>query len=245
MRRAIKKQQGKRAVIYVRVSSEQQSSEGLSLQAQRARLEAYCELRGLDVVHVITDPAQSAFKPLAKRRGGRQLLDLVARKSVDAVIVYKLDRAFRRAADCLEVVAAWDDLGVALHLVDMGGAAIDTRTAVGKLFLTMLAGFAEFERGQISERTSMALAYKAAKGERIGNDAPFGWTHDEGRLVESAIEQETLGIVRQMRADGTSLRQICASLARVGIRNRAGGVFAPEQIVRMLRGPKRQTKIAA
>ncbi len=240
IRRSIaKKTQGGTAVCYVRVSSQGQVDDGLSLDVQRERLEAYCKVRGLTVARVVVDEAQSAYKPLAKRPGGREVLDLVARGAVDAVVLYKLDRGFRNAGDCLATVGDWDNRGVALHLVDMGGASVDTSTATGKMFLTMMAGFAEFERNQTAERTAMVLASKARKGEQIGSDAPFGWTHVDGRLIPDMAEQRTIDLVRQLRADNISLRKICEKFAVIGIVNRAGGRFAPEQITRMLRGPKR------
>jgi site-specific DNA recombinase len=233
-----------RAVLYVRVSSMGQALDGDSLEAQAERLAAYCKVRGLVVVETVQDPAQSAYKPLANRKGGRRVLELVKARSVDVVVVYKLDRAFRNARDCLDVTSAWDKAGVALHLVDLGGQAVDTRSATGRFFLTIMAGAAELERNQVAERTAMVLRMKARKGERIGCDAPFGFAHENGRLIENAPEQATLATVRALRAAGVSFRGVCAQLETKGIRNRAGGSFAPVQIERMMRGPSRPLRAA-
>ena len=72
----------------------------------------------------------------------------------------KLDRMFRNAGDCLATVEAWDRAGVALHVVDLGGNAIDTTSAAGRFMLVVLAGAAEMERNLIRERTKAALAVK-------------------------------------------------------------------------------------
>ena len=86
-----------------------------------------------------------------------------------AVVAAKLDRLFRDAADCLNMSRRWDDAEVGLHLIDMG---IDTRSAMGRAFLTMAAGFAELERNLIGERTKAGQAvirriveqYEAGRG---------------------------------------------------------------------------------
>lgn len=228
-----------RAAIYVRVSTTEQAEEGVSLAAQEERLRAYCALRGLEVAHVVSDPAQSGFKALVKRPGGRVLLDLVRRKQIDAVVVFKLDRAFRNAGDCLAVVEAWDRAAVALHLIDLGGQAVDTSSAMGKFFLTVMAGAAELERNQIAERTALALAHMSAKGQRIGAHAPIGYRHDGGALVEDDAEQAMLRAVRALRASGGTIRGIAGELTQNGFKSRSGSAFAPVQISRMLAGPKR------
>jgi len=140
-----------RAVAYVRVSTEEQATEGISLEAQNHRVRAYCELRGLELVDIITDAGVSAGKPLARRDGGARLLHLIRRGEAVAVVAFKLDRLFRNCADCLTVTATWDRSGVALHLIDLGGQAVDTSTAMGRFFLTVMAGAAEMERGLVAE----------------------------------------------------------------------------------------------
>jgi len=74
----------------------------------------------------------------------------------------KLDRLFRNATDALQKSAEWDKAKLALHILDMDGSNIDTASAVGKMFFTMTAGFAEMERNLISERTKAALSFKKA-----------------------------------------------------------------------------------
>ena len=80
----------------------------------------------------------------------------------------KLDRGFRNAGDCLATVERWERSGIALHVVDLGGNAIDTTSAAGRFMLVVLAGAAEMERNLTRERTRSALAGKRANGQRIG-----------------------------------------------------------------------------
>lgn len=199
----------KLAVAYTRVSTEEQATEGVSLEAQEAALRAYCTMRGLTLVELVTDAGVSAGKPLASRDGGRRVLDLVKRGEVGSVVAWKLDRLFRDCADCLTVTGRWDKAGVALHLVDMGGQAIDTSTAMGRFFLTVMAGAAEMERNLVRERTSAGMAHKKAKGERVGT-VPYGYRlASNGVILEVAQkEQEVITRVKALRAEGLTLQAI-------------------------------------
>jgi len=224
-------------VAYVRVSTEEQANEGVSLEAQEVRIRAYCQLRGLELVDVVVDAGVSAGKPLASREGGARVLDLVRRKQVGAVVALKLDRLFRNAADCLATVEAWDKASVSMHLVDVGGASFDTSSAMGRFFLTVMAGAAEMERNQIRERTSMAMQHKAARGELVGS-VPYGYQLAEDGVHVVAVEGEQLVLqaARELRAAGLSLRAVSAELARRGHMSRAGKPFVTAAIANMTKG---------
>lgn len=207
------------AIAYVRVSTEEQATEGVSVDAQVASVRAYALLRGLELVDVVVDAGVSAGKPLASRVGGAIVLDAVKRRKVRAVVAVKLDRVFRNAGDCLQTTEGWDHAGVALHLVDMGGQAIDTSSAMGRFFLTVMAGAAEMERNLIRERTTTALAHKRAEGRRTSKDAPYGWriATDGDTLEADEAEQRALELIRALRAGGMSVRAIVAHLEATGI----------------------------
>jgi DNA invertase Pin-like site-specific DNA recombinase len=196
-------------VGYVRVSTDGQAEEGVSLDAQRSAIESYCSLRGLSLVDVVTDPGVSAGKPLASRVGGRQVLQMLRDRAVGGVVAMKLDRLFRSAVDCLSTVAQWDSCGFALHLLDLGGSTIDTSTAVGKMFLTMVSGFAELERNLACERTTAALQRKISRGERAGR-VPYGYAiaADDIHLVPDPDEQDVLCRLRTLRSHGKKLQEI-------------------------------------
>ncbi len=123
-----------------------------------------------------------------------------------------------------------------LHLPDLGGSAIDTSSAIGKFFLTVMAGAAELERNQISERTSAVLQHKAERGEYTGGEPPFGYRlADEGvRLVEDVAEQASW----RARASSGGRERPCAGSPRSsplrGSQAAPAGRFAVVLIQRLL-----------
>ena len=211
------------AIAYIRVSTEEQANEGVSIAAQEEKVRAYATLRSLKLVDVVIDAGVSAGKPLADREGGRRVLEAIRSKKATAVVAVKLDRVFRDAADCLTVTREWDKRGVSFHILDMGGQSIDTATAMGRMFLTMAAGFAELERNLIRERTSTALQHKKSKGEYVG-EVPFGsdLAADGRTLTPNATEQEAIGLMRELRTRGLSYRAIAAQLETAGVRPKKG-----------------------
>ena len=208
-----------RAVGYIRVSTEEQSVGGSSMAQQRSAIEAYCVLQHYELVQIYEDAGVSAGKPLSTRPAGAALLKDIAQ--VDVVVALKLDRLFRDAIDALEVVREWDRQEKALCLVDMGGQPIDTRSAIGRFFLHMLAAFAELERNVISERTRAVLQHKKAKGEVVGQ-IPYGYAREGDRLIEDPVEQKVLQLMVEMEGDGVSQRAIVEILNQTGAVCRGG-----------------------
>jgi DNA invertase Pin-like site-specific DNA recombinase len=200
-------------VGYCRVSTDGQADDGQSLDAQQAAISAYCIMRNLSLEDLIVDPGVSAGKPLAARSGGQRLLKLIQEHRVGGVVALKLDRLFRSAVDALTTVAAWDKAGIALHLLDLGGASVDTSSAIGRMFLTMTSGFAELERNLARERTAMALQRKVEKHERVGR-VPYGYRIcEDGVHVEPDVdEQRLLARLQAMQEEGLPLRRIVTVL---------------------------------
>lgn len=235
---------GRNAAIYVRVSTQEQAKDGDSLDAQLAKLRTYCAMRGLVVVAEFIEPGVTTKKPLARRPQGKRLLELARARGVDAIVIWSLDRAFRNTAECLTTVSTWSKRGVALHLFNFGGQAIDTSSAVGKLFLTVVAGVAEFERNVNGERTSLAMRHKATKCEYLGGQPRYGWRvvgRDEavpgsGHLVADELEQRVIERVRALRAAGLGARRVASKLDAEGIKSRTGATFAAVQVERMCSG---------
>jgi DNA invertase Pin-like site-specific DNA recombinase len=127
------------------------------------------------------------------------------------VVALKLDRLFRDAEDCLHQTKVWDKAGVGLHLVDLGGQSLNTKSAMGRLFLTMAAAFAELERNLTSERTVQALAHKKANGAAYG-PTPFGFRREGDRLFPDPAELDTVRQIHEWHQAGWSLRQIAGEL---------------------------------
>jgi putative DNA-invertase from lambdoid prophage Rac len=231
----------KPAGIYVRVSTLEQAADGDSLAAQTARLGAYCGMRGLAREAEFVEQGVSASKPLARRPQGKLLLAAIKARAITDVVVWSLDRAFRNTAECLTTIEAWTARGITLHLCNFGGQAIDTSSAVGKLFLTVVAGVAEFERNVNGERTALAMRHKISKREYVGGEARYGWrvvgrdlaVPGSGHLVQDDHDQAVIARARALRAGGLGSRRIATTFAGEGIVSRRGGGFAPVQIERM------------
>jgi len=223
-----------RVAVYVRVSTEEQARGGVSLEAQEATARAYLSMRGLELAELVVDAGVSAGAPLATRPGGARVLELVRSGAVAGVVACKLDRLFRDCGDCLAVTAAWDKAGAALHLEDMGGQTVDTSTAMGRFFLTVMAGAAELERGMVRERTAAAMAHVKAQGRRVGG-VPYGFRlAADGRTLEvDEGEAAVVAAVRELLAAGLSLRKVSAELEARGFLSRTGKPFAAQQVARM------------
>ena len=211
------------AIGYVRCSTQEQSDSGLGLDAQRERIRAYATLKGLRLVEIIEDAAVSGGKPLASRDGGRRLLELLRQRRARAIVMLKLDRGFRNAGDCLTTVEQWERKGIALHVADLGGNAIDTTSAAGRFMLVVLAGAAEMERNLTRERTRAAMAVKRANGQRIGS-VPYGFdlAGDGATLVANEAEQAVIREIRSMRVGGRTLKGIARELTRLGVATKTG-----------------------
>lgn len=214
------------AVLYTRVSTQEQVAGGISLRDQEEKLLAYCKMTGLEPVHVIREEGISAAKPLATRPGGQELLNMVNRGQVAHVVALKLDRLFRDAADALTESKAWDKAGVTLHLVDMGGQALNTASAMGRFFLNTMAGFAELERNLIAERTEAAMKYKKVHREAY-SPVPFGYNREGDNLTENEQELKAVQLIREWRGQGWTLQKIAQELTARGIKTKRGGKWYP------------------
>lgn len=195
-----------KAIIYIRVSTGRQATEGESLEMQEKRLAAYCQAQQLDVHEVIRDEGISAKVPLAKRPGGKRLLAQLG-PAVPHVVVLKFDRIFRNTLDALTNLADFKERGIHLHALDFGGAAIDTSTALGQLIVTMRAGFAQMERDICRERVLDTFRHKRTKGETLGQ-TPFGYTNVEGNLVPDPRRPKVMAEMLAMHKAGKGVRVI-------------------------------------
>lgn len=148
---------------YARMSTKRQID---SPEVQRANMKKYVELReelrNLGDVQFFTDAATSAKIAWEERTAGREMFGRL--KPGDHVIVYSLDRAFRRLSDAASVMEKFERLKIKLHVVNLMGGALDLSSPMGKFLLHILAAFAELERAFISERTIEALKNKKSKG---------------------------------------------------------------------------------
>lgn len=205
-----------KAIGYVRVSTKGQADEGVSLEAQRAKIQAWCELNDAELVAVFEDAGISGAS-MAGREGLQSALKAAGKGM--ALVCYSISRMARSTRDMLEIAERLDARGVDLVSVT---EKIDTTSAAGRMVFKMLSVLADFERDQIGERTKMALAHKKAKGE-VYAPTPFGFDAIEGRLVAVAHEAKIVGEILRQRAHGASLAEIADKLNAQGIQGKRGG----------------------
>ena len=211
-----------RAVGYVRVSTEDQAREGVSLEAQEARIMSWCKSKGYELKRIYSDAGISGFK--MKNRPGLQKALKAAGKG-DAFIVFSLSRFSRSVIECLTELDALSKRGVDFVSLSEN---IDTTTAMGKAFSGVLAIFNQLYRDQISEQTRAALTHKKNKGQKTGGDVPFGYDvkvnpmSGEKYLVPNEREQAVLEAVVKKRQEGLSLRMIAQDLEASGVHTKRG-----------------------
>jgi site-specific DNA recombinase len=214
-----------KAVAYIRVSTGKQD---LSMEAQQEKIRLYCQLNSLDLVEIIRERAVTAKIKLNKRPEGSKI-DRMLQNGVHHIVSCKLDRLFRNAVDALSHVEEWDEAGISLHLVDLGGMAVNTGSSMGKMLITMLAGWAEFERNIISERTATALSFKKRSGQ-VYNHTPYGFNAEDGDLVADATEQAVIARMQALRAEGTSYNEIANNLNTDSVATKQGGIWRSQTV---------------
>lgn len=238
-----------RCYIYVRVSTSMQV-DGYSLEAQRDRLIKFAEFQGMEVVREYCDAGKSG-KNISGRPEFSQMLQDVAedRDGVDFVLVFKLSRFGRNAADVLNSLQYIQDFGVNLICVEDG---IDSSKDSGKLTITVLSAVAEIERENILVQTMEGRKQKAREGKWNGGQAPFGYDLDSknGTLTVNQQEAEIVRIIfRKFANEGMGAERICDYLNQHGyskkkIRKNELNYFARSFIMKILDNPVYVGKIA-
>ncbi|MHB9131018.1 MAG: recombinase family protein [Armatimonadota bacterium] len=215
------------AIGYVRVSTEEQSKHGVSLDAQEARIRAYCELHGLRLAEIVRDEGVSASIELKRRPGGARLLEVAEQLHAKNLIGVKMDRFFRNLEDSLRQTKAWDKAGYAMHIIDAGdGQSLNTKSAMGRFFFQLTNALAEMERNLISERTQAALQHKRATRQKYTGTPPLGYGYDvQDKLVEIPEELALAKRIRALRVDRYSYHQIAHHLNEQGYHSKSGGKF--------------------
>ena len=204
-----------KAVGYIRVSTQGQAEEGVSLDAQKAKIEAWCMANDYQLTAIYEDAGISGTK--SDREGLQQAMGNTSKG--DALVVYSLSRLTRSTKDMLRLSEELERRGT--DLVSLT-EKIDTTTAAGKMVFRMLAVLNEFERDQIAERTKAALSYKKANGEKYA-PVPFGYREVEGRLVEVKREANIVAEILAKREQGSTLAAIADNLNTRGIEGKRGG----------------------
>jgi DNA invertase Pin-like site-specific DNA recombinase len=187
---------GRRVALYLRVSTAEQTTDN-----QRRELEAVAARHEWQVIEVFEDAGISGAKGRDQRPGLDAMMKAVARREVDMVVAWSVDRLGRSLIDLLNFLRELHAKGVDLFLHQQG---LDTSTPSGRAMFQMMGVFAEFERAMIRERVLSGLARARQEGTRLGR-----------RRLEDASPKKVAAI-RQARAKGVGIRRIARDL-RVGV----------------------------
>lgn len=206
-----------KAVIYTRVSTEEQSREGVSLANQLAKCRLQCQLDDMEVLDIVEDAGKSAKN--LNRDGIQRILQMVKRKECRAIVIYKLDRLTRSVTDLNDIVNLLNKFGVSLVSVQ---DHLDTQSASGRMVMNLLATISQWERETIAERTSSALQYKKSENIRYCGITPFGYRDVEGALVQDKDEQDAISLMHSLRNDGAPFHEIASKLNSLGVETRKG-----------------------
>jgi site-specific DNA recombinase len=215
-----------KAVGYVRVSTTEQAVDGISLDMQRAKIRAYAALEDLDLIEIIADEGISGCS-IKGRPGIQKIIEMVECRRVEAVVVFKLDRLARNTIEALEISQLMDRKGAALHSIT---EKLDTKSAIGKFFFTLMASLAEMERGIISERIKAAMDRKREKSEPCSNNPPYGYRIVNNLLVPHPEEWAVIRRILKLRSYGNTPYRITRMLTDEGVLNRRGKAFDKSQI---------------
>ena len=198
-----------RAAIYVRVSTQEQATDGTSLEHQLDQLTSYCESRGWQVAQKYVDPGYTGKD--SNRPGLKYLLADARLGLFNKVVVYRMDRLARNLRLLLEMEEKLKDYDISFHSVS---ETLDTSTASGRHFLQMLGMIGEWERETIIERTKAGRLQRYREGCWGPGNPPYGYSYDR-ETKKLVINEPEAGIVRRIfgeYATGKSMVRIANML---------------------------------
>ena len=221
----------KQAIGYIRVSTEKQANEGVSLEAQEARIVSWCKANDYELVKVYVDAGISGALPMDERNGLSDALTAIKKCKADALVVVKRDRLSR---DNIEA-GLIDRECVKLKAKVMATDGNNGDAPEDMLMRGMFDLFATYERLVIKMRTRAALQHKKRTGQKYTNQTPYGFEAIEGRLVQVEQEAQIVAEIQAARTGGNTLQSIADGLNGRGIPTKTGKQWAPATIHLLLK----------
>ena len=186
--------EGKKCVLYVRVSTAMQV-DGYSLDGQKNMLKQFAEREGMEIINIYEDAGKSGKSIEGRPAFQQMILDIQNGLSINYVVVYKLSRFGRNAADVLNSLEELQTYDVNLISLEEG---IDSSQTTGKLLISLLSAISEIERENIIEQTMNGRREKARQGGWNGGFAPYGYNLVNGELEVAEDEAEAIKLIFEM-----------------------------------------------
>lgn len=223
-----------KTAIYVRVSTEEQAKEGYSISGQMKRLKAFCISQEWTVADIYLDEGISA-KNMERPELKRMMSDIKKGK-IKCVLVYRLDRLTRSVFDLYKLLEQFEKYDCKFKSAT---EVYDTTTAMGRMFITIVAALAQWERENMGERISFGLEEKARQGKIPMNFAPIGYdlNKKESKLYINKKEARIVRTLFEKYVEGLGSNRLCQYLNNRNLLTKKGNYWSNDTVFKVLKSP--------
>lgn len=221
-----------KTAVYLRVSTEDQAKEGFSIAAQKEKLTKYVEANDWELYDYFIDDGISG-KNIKDRPELTRLIELVKKKEINNILVYKLDRLTRSVKDLINLIEVFEQYDCSFSSVT---EKLDTSNAVGRMFIKIIGIFAEFERENLAERVSFGYEEKTRQGNYTNTNGVYGYDYivGKGDLVINEEEAELVRLTYQNYLNGQAMIRIAKDYNLRHIPTKRGGDWSQSTILSIL-----------
>lgn len=210
-----------KTAIYIRVSKQEQARDGYSIHTQRDRLTAFAHSQDWEIHDYYIDEGRSAKD--TDRLELQRMLDDVEEGMIDVVLVFKLDRLTRAVKDLYSLLEQFEKHGVGFRSAT---EVFDTTTPMGRVFITIVAAMAQWERENLAERVKINMIQMVKEGRYPGGQTAYGYRAVGGKKASSLeIEEDEAEIVKLIFStylSGKGAQFIATMLNDMGLLTRRG-----------------------